>query len=157
MDSVTFNGFNMNWCYSCNGLWLNSKTIIEILSRTNSNNSYFLEKLYDAHGEFNNRYCPDCREEKLLEYNIDGVLVDQCEKCKDIFFKEGELNKIAPNVKKEQRDDLNYEDLPYSPLDYFNIEIDEKIQDDRKVVGPWQSVLMFLIIIFVYVLVIFIT
>ena len=152
MDLVTLNGFDVNWCYSCNRIWLNSKILDEILSKTDHLNSKFLDELIKLKGAINKRYCPNCKEERLYEYNIDRVLIDQCINCYGVFFEKGELNKLVPNIKREEKADLNYEHLPYSPIDYLDIDVDEKIEQKRTPIGPWQSVLVFLLFMIVLVL-----
>ena len=119
-----------------------------------SHNMNFLDEIYKLKGAIKNRYCPSCKEERLYEYSVDSILVDQCLECHGIFFEEGELSKLVPNVIRQDKDDLNYQYLPYSPTDYFKLDadIDEKVDQTRKPIGSWQSIVVFIVFMVLFVL-----
>lgn len=154
MDLITMNGFDVNWCFKCEGIWLRHKTLIEILSNSDQSSNILLEELEKENNNYINRHCPECKEENLLEYNINNILIDKCAKCSGIYVDKGELTKLAPNAKKDSIDDLNYQEHPYLITDYFNVDIDtdNKIEQNRKVIGPWQSIIVFLLFIIILVL-----
>ena len=154
MDLVSINGFDVNWCYKCKGIWLISKTLKEILFEANHPNMNFLDEIYKLKGVIKKRHCPSCKEERLYEFNVDSILVDQCLECHGVFFEEGELSKLVPNVQRQEKDDLNYQDLPYSPTDYFRLDadIDKKVDRSRKPIGSWQSIVVFLLFMLLLVL-----
>ena len=105
---------------------------------------------YLANKEHKNteKSCPICKDIYLKEYIVDSVKIELCPNCEGLFFDKGELNKIAPDVKRENKHDLNYEELPYGTTGHYPFRkldiFDEKGEDinspRRKPIGPWQAV-----------------
>ena len=148
MDLVDINGFDMHWCFKCDGLWVGYDLFEKILTRSSllykENN--FQERLNQQEIISSENSCPECKDAKLFQFNIDNVLVDQCPQCYGLYFDKGELNKLAPNVKREDKEDLNYQELPYSPEDYLDNDIFKgRKLPERKIIRPWHAMLLFIL------------
>ena len=109
MDLVTLNTFDVNWCYSCNGVWIGEKTLYEILSKTEPPKTYLLNELAKSEGNISERDCPNCKKTKMLYKLLDRVEIDYCNECKGIYFDKGELEQIAPTVHKAAKHDIDYD------------------------------------------------
>ena len=105
MESKHYNGFDVNWCYKCEGVWVSKKVLIEILStmHVNPNDVDFYERLKNVKFHSSSRACPDCKLQILSTYIVNNVEVEICPDCNGMYLDKGELKKVAPFAKKPRK------------------------------------------------------
>lgn len=102
MATSTCDGIDTNTCLYCNGVWLNSKSLETLLKKEHHSPSKIeIQKSFaEQYDKNSNRNCPECKDEKLYQIHTHGVELDLCPECSGLFFDEGELKHVLPNVYK---------------------------------------------------------
>lgn len=103
--TLELDGFEIDRCFNCNGIWLNSGELDYLLSSEIKRVESQLIPAPKVITEKNKR-CPECslRMKKML-FIPGNILLDQCDNH-GIWFDSTELEKIISSVKDENADVL---------------------------------------------------
>ena len=100
MATTSCNGIDTHACLYCNGVWINGNSLDILLNKENNPpaKSALLTAFKTQSDNKANRYCPGCEHEKLYQITSHGVELDLCQKCNGLFFDEGEIKQVLPNM-----------------------------------------------------------
>lgn len=92
--TLEFNAVEIDYCRTCEGVWLDSGELESLLSREEGSDS-LLATMRPARGKEWKRRCPICSRgmKKISLGNAAPVLVDRCAEH-GLWFDRGELNKV---------------------------------------------------------------
>lgn len=92
--TLEFDAVEMDYCGTCQGVWLDSGELESLLAREGGSDS-LLATTRPGRGKERKRRCPICSKgmKKISLGNAAPVLVDQCA-GHGLWFDRGELNKV---------------------------------------------------------------
>jgi Zn-finger nucleic acid-binding protein len=106
MEETICKGIITHTCCYCNGTWINSDSLKIIIE---SENNTLLQN--DIKSPFeslkvrnNDRHCPECNNQQLLQIIVRGVELDLCPECIGVFFDEGELRHLLPSLENTSKE-----------------------------------------------------
>ena len=113
MDLKNYHGYEVNWCYSCGGIWVEEKKIMEIFAQTSflSSITKELNQIASSAKNLSDRECAACKESNLIIFKLKNCELDFCPNCMGIYFDSGELSSIAPLANKSLQDVSYYDNL----------------------------------------------
>lgn len=110
LNQYKIGNITIEGCPQCKGLWLNKEELQKLEKKRISQPWSSLPWLEDeidsidkAAGKESKRFCPNCKDEKLISVNFgdSGVIIDWCPSCKGIWLDSNEFNQITENLKSK--------------------------------------------------------
>jgi len=106
MAPTSMAGIDVGTCLYCKGVWLNNDSLNKLLhldhgapSKEELQASFESQNTSDAA-----RQCPVCVNVTMNLIIINNVEIDRCPKCGGLFFDDGELVKVLPNISQENKE-----------------------------------------------------
>ena len=100
MSGFNMSGYPTSSCIHCSGIWVGGGELRTLLSLEKDSpsisdmNNYFKQNPNVS----KNRTCPTCKDTPFYVIKVKGVEIDYCNECNGVFFDEGELKKVMPNI-----------------------------------------------------------
>jgi Zn-finger nucleic acid-binding protein len=104
--TLEFAGFEIDRCFKCHGIWLDSGELEYLLGPETGNE--YMKSMKSAHSDERQKKCPICSV-KMAQMVIgkQGILLDMC-RDHGIWFDAGELEKILSESPQENSGRLIY-------------------------------------------------
>lgn len=111
LSKVSLLGVELDKCHRCDGIWFDRGELDRIRDSGVTDAEEVLEKRYGnpkavAEKVEGHMRCPRCdgRLQRFSYSYIEAVSVDRCEKCLGLWLDDGELNAIAGQKKKMDKE-----------------------------------------------------
>jgi Zn-finger nucleic acid-binding protein len=106
MEQTLTKGIGTHTCLYCNGTWIDSSSFKNILgNEQNTSLQTGIKRSFHALKERNeSRLCPECSDQQLFQLIVQGVELDLCPECIGIFFDEGELKELLPQLETKSNE-----------------------------------------------------
>ncbi|MEW8383380.1 MAG: zf-TFIIB domain-containing protein [Candidatus Thiodiazotropha taylori] len=105
MENTNIQDVDAHTCFYCNGVWVGGQSLRVILqqecdSQLNQDIHKSLESIKLGKVD---RYCPECENQRLLQISLRDIELDLCPQCNGIYFDEGELKMLLPQLENRSK------------------------------------------------------
>ncbi len=106
MEQTLTKGIGTHTCFYCNGTWIDSSSFKNILENEHNTSlqTGIKRSFHSLKARNESRYCPECNNQQLFQIIVQGVELDLCQECIGIFFDEGELKELLPQLETKSNE-----------------------------------------------------
>jgi len=108
MLTLELDGVEIDYCYSCGGIWLDEGELELLLENTELKDKLLASFTLAKRSREKRRRCPICRKkmEKVFLGDEKNILLDRCPKRHGIWFDKGELAEVVQLVSFDENNTI---------------------------------------------------